>query len=92
MEGCFLFDPKDMIYETHFPGNPVVPGSLIIEAFRQVVRNKALDRFPLQATRFRFIEFVKPGEYQYRIIPSTDSLKCFLFSGNRMLVSGELKS
>ena len=27
--GTFVFDPRDPVFDEHFPGNPVVPGSLI---------------------------------------------------------------
>jgi 3-hydroxymyristoyl/3-hydroxydecanoyl-(acyl carrier protein) dehydratase len=37
-EGNFFFDPDDGIYRTHFPGYPVVPGSLIVHAFLKAGR------------------------------------------------------
>ncbi|MBU4420644.1 MAG: hypothetical protein KKH84_06520, partial [Proteobacteria bacterium] len=40
IKGTFYFDPSDRIYAEHFPGNPVVPGSLIIHAFLKALKEE----------------------------------------------------
>ncbi len=40
ISGLFFFDPLDKIYKDHFPGTPVVPGSIIISAFVEILKNK----------------------------------------------------
>ena len=49
-EGIFHFDPDDPIYRDHFPGYPVVPGSLVVQAFLDLAGDVRGDRpvpFPL---------------------------------------------
>ena len=55
----------------HFPGAPVAPGSLIVEFFAEQLRRQALQPARpmeiLRVERFRFREFIRPGEYEYFI-------------------------
>jgi 3-hydroxyacyl-[acyl-carrier-protein] dehydratase len=78
LNGTFCFDPGDRIYAEHFPGNPVVPGSVIVHAFMLAAENCASYRGVCSVNNFRFRKFVSPGEYAYRIEVAGDSLKCSL--------------
>jgi 3-hydroxyacyl-[acyl-carrier-protein] dehydratase len=89
-EGFFLFDPEDPVYAEHFPGKPVVPGSMIIRAF--LLAAEADGRF--EAARrirdFRFKKFVPPGRYRYRMEPCAAGLQCFLFDGETVAATGTI--
>ncbi len=89
--GYFYFDPEDPIYRDHFPGNPVVPGSLIIHAFMEAVgRSTGADTIR-NATRFRFKQFIPPGKYAFRIQIRQDGLAdCRLFDHDKAVVTGVL--
>lgn len=86
----FFFNPEDKIYKEHFIDNPVVPGSLIIHAFIEAASLMGFDKKFLLLKKFRFMKFITPGEYSYRIEDEKDSLKCFLYIDNKIAVSGEI--
>jgi 3-hydroxyacyl-[acyl-carrier-protein] dehydratase len=78
LTGTFFFDPEDRIYTEHFPGNPVVPGSMIVHAFLLAAQSFLSCRGASSIENFRFRKFVRPGEYAYRIEPAGKNLKCSL--------------
>ena len=91
--GHFYFDPHDPIYEEHFPGAAVVPGSLIIDAFIQAAagRRNACPTFTIRIDNFRFKRFITPGKYAFSIQSRPDGrLACTLFDGASAAVSGTL--
>jgi 3-hydroxyacyl-[acyl-carrier-protein] dehydratase len=89
--GEFFFDPEDFIYQDHFPGNPVVPGSLIIEAFMGVVRPVVEKKWQTWSVeKFRFRHFISPGRYAFRVVGKPDgSMQCALYDGGRTVVTGD---
>ena len=90
--GEFFFDPEDLIYQDHFPGKPVVPGSLIIEAFIRAVRSVAQGGVTgLFVENFRFRHFISPGRYAFRVTGGfTGSMQCALYDGDRTVATGIL--
>ena len=36
-----VFNVNDGVFAGHFPGNPIVPGHILIEALAQLFRNRA---------------------------------------------------
>lgn len=36
IEGIYTFEPTEFFYQGHFPGNPVTPGVILLEAMAQV--------------------------------------------------------
>ncbi|MFH2090841.1 MAG: hypothetical protein ABIJ31_00565 [Pseudomonadota bacterium] len=99
--GSFYFDPDDAIYADHFPGSPVVPGSLIVHAFCRVIEKQGLgwltsDSF--QVEKFRFERFVTPGEYQYTlqfaddgaVSPGECRVGCSLYDGQNRVARGTM--
>lgn len=87
LNGTFFFDPGDRIYEEHFPGNPVVPGSMIINAFLLAAQRCGSYRGVRSVKNFRFRKFVSPGEYAYRIEISGETLKCSLLDRDAFAVA-----
>lgn len=88
-EGVFFFDPRDRIYGDHFPGSPVVPGSVIIHAFLRAHARADQER-PVGVSNFRFKRFVSPGEYRYAMEDDGHGIRCTLFDNNRAVVTGAL--
>jgi len=89
IKGIFFFDPCDRIYEEHFPGNPVVPGSVVVNAFLQAGKEAGFK----DSAWFR--DFVRPGEYAFRIQVYPNQLTCSLSQngsdGSKTLVTGKIK-
>lgn len=86
VEGFFRFDPEAPLYREHFPGNPVVPGTLIIHAFLELLEPTG----PWQPRRFRFLRFVPPGEYRYTVEPvEPGRVRCCLWRDGTAAVRGE---
>ena len=90
-DGIFFFDPADKIYADHFPGNPVVPGSLIVSAFIEAARTNGLAAGGYTIENFRFREFISPGEYPFRVRTTTDQLHCELYNKSKAVVTGIVK-
>lgn len=77
--GTFYFDPTDSIYNDHFPGYPVVPGSLIVHAFFEAIKKAGLSKSCRMIEDFKFMKFVPPGKYGFSIHASPEGLKCRLY-------------
>lgn len=90
-EGVFYFHPDDGIYQDHFPGYPVVPGSLIVHAFLEAATEAGFLPDRLAIENFRFREFLSPGHYSFRIELDEERLSCLIHRGERKLVTGVLK-
>lgn len=95
VKGVFYFDPEDDIYADHFPGHPVVPGSVIIHAFSLAVEKHlggGAEPSPdfNSARKFRFKRFITPGRYAYSLLPRESVVECRLFSRERIVATGSL--
>jgi 3-hydroxyacyl-[acyl-carrier-protein] dehydratase len=92
--GEIFFDPQDAIYPDHFPGHPVVPGSLIIEAFMRVVEPVLADGGKIWSLEnFRFRHFISPGRYVFRVAVNADGpMRCVLYDGSRVVATGILSN
>ncbi len=91
ISGTFLFDPTDKIYLEHFPGNPVVPGSLIIDAFvKALINNNIIILNDYTLNNFRFRKFISPGEYTFHITEAASFFSCKLLNGEKTVVTGEI--
>ena len=91
IKGTFYFDPQDRIYEDHFPGRPVVPGSLIVQAFREAGMSAGFGSAVGGVENFRFKEFVAPGEYAYSIDGRDQGWQCRLYHEGRTVADGLLQ-
>lgn len=92
MEGHFYFDPDDPIYADHFPGHPVVPGTMIIHAFLTAAVGRKWQSMPAVVQGFRFKRFISPGRYRYRFQKKEVDgyLACRLYDGHDVVVTGNL--
>ena len=83
---------RDVIYADHFPGNPVVPGSLIIDAFMTAARPVLEERWEaFSVENFRFRHFISPGHYAFRVAARADgSMQCTLYDDGRTVATGIL--
>ncbi len=90
--GTFFFDPADLIYNDHFPASPVVPGSLIINAFLQALKRIDSRQRVSVVKNFRYVQFVTPGEYPFCITRKKNEYFCELFDAEaKTLVTGKLR-
>jgi 3-hydroxyacyl-[acyl-carrier-protein] dehydratase len=90
LKGTFVFDPADRIYADHFPGNPIVPGSMIVHAFTLAAEGLEFCAGPCSVRNFRFRRFIAPGEYSYHIEIAGDEMKCTLHDGHSVVATGVL--
>jgi 3-hydroxyacyl-[acyl-carrier-protein] dehydratase len=88
IKGTFYFDPADRIYQDHFPGRPVVPGSLIVQAFLEAGASAGLSFVGAEVKNFRFREFVPPGSYAFSIEERDKEWQCRLTHEGRTVADG----
>ena len=91
IKGTFYFDPEDRIYEDHFPGRAVVPGSLIVQAFLEAGKAVGSSSAGGGVENFRFKEFVAPGAYAFSIENMEKGWQCRLYHQGITMVSGLLR-
>ena len=72
IEGSIEVDPSKWFFEAHFYKDPVWPGSLGLEAFVQLLKTYAMDRWNLdETTEFQTVPSEFPHKWGYRgqIVP-----------------------
>ena len=89
INGTFYFDPKDQIYQDHFPENPIVPGMLIIDSFVNALKQDQTLK-DVDVKKFKFYKFVKPGKYFFSIKKQVKINQCKLFIGDVIYAKGEI--
>ena len=58
-----VFAPDHAAAQGHFPGNPIIPGALLLsEALRAIETSLGKDLCPYQIRSAKFIRPVRPGE------------------------------
>jgi 3-hydroxyacyl-[acyl-carrier-protein] dehydratase len=87
--GHLEFDSADGIYADHFPGVPIVPGTLIVHGFLMALEQWQGAR-PRQIRRFRFNRFVSPGTYSFEMENQSDKIVCTLLDGRQAVATGEI--
>lgn len=88
-EGHIRFDSSDKIYGDHFPGHPVVPGSVIVQAFIRAIGLECTIS-GLDLSQFRFKRFVSPGTYRYTLEQHEDEVRCSLYDGDQAVATGKV--
>ena len=89
--GCFHFDGEDLIYAEHFPGFPVVPGSLIVDAFTRAIEQNGCELATLRLDHFRFRRFLAPGIYRYSLVWLPSGVRCTLYHNDKKAVEGVIR-
>ncbi len=82
-----IFDKSDKIYDFHFPGNPVVPGALIIGKCKEIIEKEENCRIS-KAEKFRFGVFVKPDKCLLKWVCEGKKIKIILEQFDKKAVSG----
>ena len=85
LKGELFFDPEDRIYNDHFPGNPIVPGTLIINALSRIIN---YGTFKIE--NFRYRNFLKPGLCSYKLEGDKGKWKCTVFDGDKTFATGTI--
>jgi 3-hydroxyacyl-[acyl-carrier-protein] dehydratase len=86
------FDPGDACFHEHFPGNPVVPGSLIAGLCMQAMREYLGRTGRLVIERFSFSRFAPPGAYTLGIDESDGGCLCTLSRDETIFARGRITS
>lgn len=84
------FDPGDACFNGHFPGNPVVPGTLVLGLCLDAVRTRLDHAGPLRVRRFSFARFAAPGAYELRIEDRGGEFACTLSQGETVFARGRI--
>jgi len=89
LTGTIEFCSDDAIYEDHFPGNPTVPGTLIINTFCGILAENGFQAESV--TNFRFRKFMKPGLWSYRVELDCLKAKAYLLKDQEQYCTGYIK-
>ena len=76
----------------HFPGNPIVPGSLILQRVIECLRERHAERETGEIASAKFVQPLKPGEaftIHYRAQGGETRFECR--HGETLFASGTLK-
>jgi 3-hydroxyacyl-[acyl-carrier-protein] dehydratase len=84
------FDRTDACFNEHFPGNPVVPGSLIAGLCMKVIADHRGRREPLRIRRFSFSRFASPGTYTLGIEEQDGTYLCTLRCDDTIFAQGRI--
>jgi 3-hydroxyacyl-[acyl-carrier-protein] dehydratase len=85
LTGLLQFNKDHVVFKHHFPGNPIVPGAILLQIIREVLEKELNSK--LQLTGANEIKFLKP------IVPSNDlvlAIRITLLSENE--IKAEIKS
>lgn len=95
-------DPSHPLFAGHFPGLPIVPGVLLVEAVAQTAGVMLGSAAPAQEVllaaiqRFKFLRPVLPGDsvrIETRLLTQADSIACIegiLYVDDERVATGEL--
>lgn len=86
------FGPGDSCFHEHFPGNPVVPGSLVVGLCFQVLREHRNETGPLLLKRFSFSRFASPGSYDLSIAKQGTGYQCTLSQDEHIFAQGRIEA
>lgn len=90
-ESLFRFPAEHPLFADHFPGAPVVPGSLLLRAFMEEAHRTWPEASITAVRSFRFRHFVTPGEHPVRMQRTPEGIRCTLLNAQgAQLVTGTL--
>lgn len=79
-------------FEAHFPGNPIVPGALLLQWIVKLVKENLEDDV-VGVKSMKFISLVKPGdqcEVHFERLPNNSSIKIRCTRGDEIVCNGVL--
>lgn len=85
-------DPSDACFNGHFPGDPVVPGTLIVSLCLEAARRHLGRGGALTVRRFSFSRFAAPGCYELLLEERGADLQCTLSRGGAVYARGRIGS
>jgi 3-hydroxyacyl-[acyl-carrier-protein] dehydratase len=88
--GTVHFDTADGIYRDHFPGRPVVPGTLILQGFLTALAGHGPRDETLSVIKLQFKRFLAPGRYAYRIRLTRGEARCAIFEAGAAAAVGTI--
>jgi len=78
-EGSMAVDPSAWFFDAHFYQDPVIPGSLGLQSFVQLMKALAMERWPelIETHRFESIAVGREHSWIYRgqVVPSNDRVE-----------------
>ena len=83
-----LSDASDKIYEDHFPGYPVVPGSFVLQTVIEILQ---AERKTISFRNVRFRKFMEPDSYQFLVSKSGEGWKFKVMKNGEKYVTGEVE-
>lgn len=82
--------PDHACFHGHFPGDPVVPGTLILALCLDAVRSRFGLAGHLTVRRFSFARFAAPGAYELCIEDRGGEFACTLNQGETVFARGRI--
>lgn len=86
------FEQDDSCFHEHFPGNPVVPGSLVVGLCMQALREHRNETGLLLLKRFSFSRFASPGAYELIITEQEAGYQCTLSQDAHLFAQGRIEA
>ena len=83
-----LFEPDDPCFREHFPGNPMVPGSLVTGLFLALIAHFHERPGQLLIRRISFSRPAMPGAYELSIVDSGTEFQCTLTQDATLFAHG----
>jgi len=78
-EGSMAVDPSSWFFDAHFYQDPVIPGSLGLQSFVQLMKSLAMERWPelVETHRFESMALGREHSWIYRgqVVPSNDRVE-----------------
>lgn len=97
VKGTLLFPPGHRIFENHLPGEPLVPGVILVEALAQIsgitlvgAEGRPLWGYLAEVRRMRFRRLIHPGEEIVLESELAQAYGPFARYAGRASVNGEL--
>lgn len=75
LEGALAVDPGAWFFKAHFYQDPVIPGSLGLESFLQLVRHAAMARWGGRVSRLQMLGTPHRWTYRGQVIPANREVK-----------------
>ena len=89
IDGELIFEHSDLIYDEHFKGFAVVPGSLIVATLINLVEQEFKIKVK-EVEKFRFVNFTIPGRVSYILKKTENRVNCYLYQNEVITSRGQV--